>query len=65
MRATLGPRHVRTALAASNLADILTARGRHSEAQSLYKQALRTFEELLPPNHPWTLEARAALSPQR
>lgn len=62
MQNSLGPRHVRTGLAATNLADILLARGRKAEAQKLYKKALAIFEESLPPNHPWTLEARQSLN---
>ena len=63
MRKTLGPRHVRTGLAASNLADLLRAKGgAEPEASRLYREALAIFEELLPPNHPWTLEARQALT---
>jgi len=62
MQRTLGPRHVRTGLAASNLADILRARrGRESEAQALYKKALEIFEGGLPANHPWIAETRDAL----
>jgi hypothetical protein len=63
MQKTLGPRHVRTGLSASNLADILRARGRETEARGLYRRALAIFEEELGPGHPWTAEARAALAP--
>ncbi len=64
MLKSLGPRHVRTGLAANNLADILRARGgSEPEARALYRQALKVFEEALPPGHPWTLEARQSLAP--
>jgi len=62
MQRKLGPRHVRTGLAASNLADIVQARGRRAEAVALYRKSLAIFEEVLPPGHPWTAEARAALA---
>lgn len=59
LQASLGPGHVRTALAESNLADILSALGRKVEARRLYARAYETFAAKLGAEHEWTREASA------
>ncbi|MDX2267274.1 MAG: tetratricopeptide repeat protein [Bryobacter sp.] len=59
----LGPGHVRTGLALSNLADIVKARGREQEARRMYQEAYETFRTKLGDDHAWTREAAAAAKP--
>lgn len=59
LQGSLGPGHVRTALAESNLADMLQASGQKAEARRLYGRAYETFAAKLGPAHSWTREALA------
>ena len=58
LEGTLGPRHVRTGLSASNLGDILQAAGK--PAGEVYERAWTIFNAQLGARHPWTEEAAAA-----
>lgn len=57
----LGNGHPDTALTQHNLADFLAEEGRTQEALALSAAAVRTFESLLPEDHPKVMASRDLL----
>ena len=57
----LGAGHPDTALTQHNFADFLAAEGRVEEARELSSAAVRTFEALLPADHPKVVATRSLL----
>jgi hypothetical protein len=53
----LGEEHHETCATLNNLASLLYARGKHVEAEPLYRKALSVLQSLLGPSHPDVLSA--------
>jgi len=56
-----GPNHPHVAIQLNNLAGLLQATNRLSEAEPLMRRALKIFEDSLGPDHPNTQSVRSNL----